>query len=240
MVLEGLRLFERALAANATPTTVVVGESLLAPTASQRAASLVARLRGVVQPSAIHATSDARMRELCEGRTFGDIVGLVSAPRPPALDTVLADATTVLVAADVLNPGNVGALVRSAHAGGAAGLVILGGADPHHGQAVRASMGSVFRVPVWRFVGVDAVAAIGRIHAAGLATVGLTTTADATLRHAHEQAPRAALVVGGEAFGLKPSVAELLSRCARIPMPAGVDSLSVNAAAAVALYEWTR
>jgi RNA methyltransferase, TrmH family len=129
------------------------------------------------------------------------------------------------------DPGNVGAIIRAAHAL-SDGPVVLGPgcADPHSPKAVRASMGSVFARPPAR-------AELGEVTAAKLALDG---RADATLAEV-EIEPPVVICLGAERDGLPPAVSASVDASARIPMrPDGPDSLNVAMAATVALYELGR
>jgi TrmH family RNA methyltransferase len=128
----------------------------------------------------------------------------------------------------VRDPGNVGTIIRAAHAL-ADGPVILGPgcADPYSARAVRASMGSVFARP-------PAVAALGEVQGFKVALDG---RAGAELREVELGRPLV-LCLGGEREGLPAKAASEADATARIPMrPDGPESLNVASAAAVALYE---
>jgi TrmH family RNA methyltransferase len=127
----------------------------------------------------------------------------------------------------VQDPGNVGAICRTAAAAGAPALVVLEGcADPFGAKAVRASAGNVFRLVVahgrWRDLeGLDAY---------GAAASGGTRLEDAPVENAR------VIVLGSEAHGLSRSDIKLVT----IPLAQGVESLNVAAAAAVILMEIRR
>jgi RNA methyltransferase, TrmH family len=129
------------------------------------------------------------------------------------------------------DPGNVGAIVRAAHAL-SDGPVVLGPdcADPYSPKAVRASMGSVFARPPAR-------AELNEMTGAKLALEG---RADASLAEVEVQPP-VVICLGAERDGLPPTVSASVDASARIPMrPDGPDSLNVAMAATVALYELGR
>ncbi|HXV53758.1 MAG TPA: RNA methyltransferase [Solirubrobacterales bacterium] len=120
------------------------------------------------------------------------------------------------------DPGNVGTIVRTAHAlAGAAVVVGPGCADPFGPKAVRASMGSVFARPPLRG-GVEALAA---------PVVGLAAHGGAPL----DDEPVGGLCLGGEREGLSAELAGACERLWTIPLQPGVESLNVAAAAAVAI-----
>jgi tRNA G18 (ribose-2'-O)-methylase SpoU len=153
----------------------------------------------------------------------------------PRVREVLATADRVIVLEDVVEPTNVGAVLRSAVALGAqAALLSPRCADPLYRRAVKVSMGTVFSLP-WTRVDswVDAVPAL---RAAGFTTVALTPAADAVDITDVRPVGRVALVVGSEGPGLSHRWQQQADVRARIPMAGGVDSLNVAAAAAVAAY----
>jgi TrmH family RNA methyltransferase len=129
------------------------------------------------------------------------------------------------------DPGNVGTILRAAHAL-CDGPVVLGPgcADPYSPKAVRASMGSVLARPPAR---ADLDELTG-------ATLALDGRADATLAEV-EVEPPVVICVGAEREGLPPELSGAVDASARIPMrPDGPDSLNVAMAATVALYELGR
>ena len=125
------------------------------------------------------------------------------------------------------DPGNVGTLLRAADAFGAGVALSDGCADPTGPKALRASTGSIFRVPLCGF---DEPAA-GRI---ALVPRGGTLLPELQLDG------DVVLVLGSERDGLPPEVLERCDERASIPQPGGVESLNVAMAGAIALYELAR
>lgn len=235
-VVEGLRLVERALRAGLPPNELVISERLLRHH-DDRIGALLSQL-GSVSCDVI-AVPEGVMLELAEGRNGGLMFGLCDVPPGPSLPALasscLAGAGPILVLVDVEEPGNVGALVRTALAAGCSGAVALGVSDPFHPKAVRTSMGSVFKLPLSRSPKTGEV--IEQL--AGLRRIGAVSTGSAPPWDAG-LAKKCALFVGNEANGLPPEVSAALDQAVSIPMPDGIDSYSVNAAAAILLYECCR
>ncbi|HEY2311453.1 MAG TPA: RNA methyltransferase [Gaiellaceae bacterium] len=125
------------------------------------------------------------------------------------------------------DPGNVGTLLRAADAFGAGIALSEGCADPTGPKAVRASMGSLFRVPVSAFD-----EPIGR-------RVALVPDGGIPLPEL-DSAGDVVLVLGAEREGLPTDVLERCDERASIPQPGGGDSLNVALAGAIALYELSR
>ena len=229
--IEGTRLFERALRAGADIQRVLIGESLYR-NPSDRVADVLVQLGS----TPVVVAPDSAVEELCEGRDLGRILGLVGVGAAASIaQLVAADGQArFLVAVDVEEPGNTGALVRTALASGAAACICIGRSDPLHPKAVRTSMGSIFRLPVLRMASIEELLDLCR--EVGVRTVGAVSSDGHSPWKVDWKAP-VALLVGSEAFGLAADVAGQLDERVSIPMPICVDSYSVNAAAAVLLYE---
>lgn len=138
----------------------------------------------------------------------------------------------------VEDPHNLGAIVRSALALGATGVVIprdrAVGVTP---AVAKASAGAIERVRIARVVNVAKT--LERMKAEGIWSVALAADGDRDLGAVDLTGPTA-LVLGSEAEGIRPLVRRTCDLGARIPMSGTIDSLSVSAAAAVALYEAAR
>jgi TrmH family RNA methyltransferase len=157
----------------------------------------------------------------------------------PAPFETMASAAAALVVGlvDVQDPGNVGAVVRSADALGATGVVAIGAsADPGSWKALRAAMGSTFRVPVARaaWPEVDHAAT-----AHGLSICATSAGAGDPLDRVHFSSPTIVLV-GNEGAGLPEAIRRRADRQVQVPMRAGVESLNVAVTASLVLYEASR
>jgi RNA methyltransferase, TrmH family len=131
------------------------------------------------------------------------------------------------------DPGNLGTIIRTAHAAGAQGLMLLGPAcDPYGREAVRAAMGSIFHLPI---ATIDE-AALERL---AEAWPGDIVAADPRAAEDFRRSYRrpAMILLGSERTGLSPGVRALATRPVAIPMPGGAESLNLAVAAALLLYE---
>jgi TrmH family RNA methyltransferase len=223
---------------------------------AQAVAAALAR-PGVV--SAVYATAEAMARNhaLLAGfdveeispraaATLSETVtpqGLVAVCRleQPSLTEVFAQAPRLLVALVEPNePGNLGAIIRTADAAGADAVVVDGGADPYNGKAVRASAGSLFHVPV---VSGSVAALLDGGHTIGMTALATTGHGGDDLDALADQGVLAEPTVwlfGTEAHGLPDTVLSAADRRVRIPIYGRAESLNLAAAAAVCLYASAR
>jgi 23S rRNA (guanosine2251-2'-O)-methyltransferase len=155
------------------------------------------------------------------------------------LEAFDAEPGAVLLMLDqVTDPQNVGAIVRSAAAFGAKGVVLQ---DRHapvlSGALAKAAAGAVDMIPSARVVNLSR--ALETLAELGWRAVGMDGSAQRPLEQVLDGAPTV-IVMGSEGEGLRRLVAEHCDELAKIPMPGGFESLNVSAAAAVALYEASR
>lgn len=156
----------------------------------------------------------------------------------PTVETLCKTARRIAVLEDVMNPTNIGAIIRSAAALHMDALVLTSAcSDPLYRRAIRVSMGNVFQIP-WTYFpkGSDWTT---QLHQLGFKTVAMALKEDSLDIYdpSLQQEDKLAVVLGTEGDGL---AAETIAHCdytVRIPMSHGVDSLNVAAASAVAFYQ---
>jgi len=158
--------------------------------------------------------------------------GVVAVVRTPQVDGAVPATGTVLLLDGVADPGNVGTLLRTAAALGAAAVLVVGpSADPFGPKAVRASAGTCYRIPVRRRT--DLATAAVELRAGGRTLVGLAAGAGSPVT-ALAGRRDVALVLGSEAHGV--SDRSVPDAWAHVPMPGATESLNVAAAGAIALH----
>ncbi len=161
-------------------------------------------------------------------------VARIPSPAPPPGDGSVA---LHLVLVGVSDPGNLGTLLRTAEAVGAASVVLTeGSVDPWAPKVVRASAGSVLRVPVTTEAAADVLADLGRRGVTRLGTQGAGGEAPQDL----DLTGPVALVLGSEAHGLPVEVEGSIDRWVTLPMAGEVESLNVAVAGSVLAFEVVR
>lgn len=236
-LVEGRRMLERALRAGWVPRELLVGR---AESSGQRqAAELVARVEALGCPC--HREPDQALLELADGRRaglFSALFDLPSAPPVPFVLGVRAAPALFLVLVDVAEPGNVGALLRTALASDAAGLICVGSSDPFHPKAVRTSLGSLFKLPFTRVASTEGL--LERLRAAGIYSLAAVARDGVSIDRAAWPSGSVAVFVGNEGQGLSDGLRAAADGRVSIDLSSAADSFCVNAAAAVCLYEVQR
>src|SRR6184192_758054 len=237
-LIEGVRLVEEALGAGVAFQGALVAPDLAR---TERGTALVAELQG--HGVAVEEVGARIFAELADTETPQGIIAVIEPRRWSAGDFTPSPGAVALVIDGVQDPGNVGTLIRTAHALGAAGTVVLRGtADPTSPKALRAAMGATFRHPV---VPLDDA---GFIAWARKLTVTLwAAAADGVPLHramAKEEVGRGdgpiAVIVGNEGAGIRPQLNAVAAQRVAIPLAQGAESLNVAVAAGILLYEVTR
>jgi TrmH family RNA methyltransferase len=146
-------------------------------------------------------------------------------------------APLVLVLAGLQDPGNLGTILRSAEAFGATGVISLPGTvSPWNPKALRASAGSVFRIPL---VESTADECFAQLHATGLRIL-TTSVSEAESATSTDLTRPIALLIGNEGNGVPDDLASRSDAAITIPTPGRVESLNAAVAASVLLYEAAR
>jgi RNA methyltransferase, TrmH family len=230
VLLDGWHLLHDA-AANGIDIRIVA----ISGTPSSEDASL---LDDLARHCNVFTVTTAVMDAISPVRTPAGVVAIAH-PKTYALrDLLRPSPALVVVACDIQDPGNAGAIVRSAEAGGATGVVLAGiSADPWGWKALRAAMGSTFRLPVMRSS--DATRTCDELRNAGLRLVATVPRGGTAMHHVDLRAP-AALILGGEGRGLDPELVSSADERLTIPMRSPMDSLNVAVSAALLVYEARR
>lgn len=177
---------------------------------------------------------DAELSSLTDTVTPQGLVAVCHAASPSLEDVVAAAPRLVVVCAQVRDPGNAGTVIRCADAFGADAVVLTqGSVDMYNPKTVRASVGSIFHLPVVAEVSLEQ--ATDALKAAGLTVVAADGSGTRTLLDLDLTTP-IAWVFGNEAWGLPEEDLARADVVAKVPMWGSAESLNLSTAAAVCLY----
>ena len=146
----------------------------------------------------------------------------------------------LVICADVRDPGNAGTVIRCADAAGASGVILAGDSvDPYNAKTVRASVGSLFNIPITQIR--DPLEAIARVRVAGYLVLAADGGGDVSLFGAEPLLDRpTAWLFGNEAWGLPEELRRAADHVVSIPIFGAAESLNLSTAAALCLYASAR
>jgi TrmH family RNA methyltransferase len=181
---------------------------------------------------ALHTVRPGVLRHVFGSATPPECLAIL--PGPDEQEETLPTGDLTIVCDGVADPGNIGAIIRTARGLGCAGVVVTGDVDPGNRRVVEASRGAVLRMSVHRFT--DGKAALRALRAAGWWVAAADARGDRGLRDLEAPSGRRAVIVGNETDGLRPSVSAAADVVAAIELESDVESLNVAVAAGIALY----
>jgi TrmH family RNA methyltransferase len=226
---EGVRLVEELLDVGASVRGVVTAPMLQA---SDRGAALKSRLAQLDAPRV--EVSDMDLVQLADTEHPQGVILVVEPPTWGLGDIHVAPRCPVLVVDGVQDPGNVGALCRTAHGLGAAGVLALPGtAELFAPKALRGSMGALFHLPALRC---DDAVLVEWLAQQGI-DLWLSDTHGTPVSDAKTHTGMVALAVGNEGAGARQALKEHATHLIDVPLVATAESLNVAVAAGILLYE---
>jgi len=231
-LIDGVRETARALAGGASLREIFVS---LAACPDGECRQLVEALRARELP--IFELGEQAFAKLAYGDRVDGVVAVAETPRHGLDDLVLPPEPLIAVVEGVEKPGNLGAILRTADGAGMSAVIVAApGTDLFNPNVIRASVGTVFSVPV-------SVASTGEVLAwlqrreIGIVAARVDGSVD---YKAADYSGAVAIALGSEARGLSDAWAELAQASVRVPMLGVADSLNVSATAAILFYEALR
>ena len=233
--IEGLRLCEEALRSRLEIEAVVVSEDLMR---KERAAAVIQELSQVAKR--FGSVSEKLLESVSYTKTPQGIVVLAQRPESSEqrLRAQLGTNPLLVVMHQINNPVNVGAILRTSEAAGAAGVIATKNtSDPFSPKSLRGAMGSAFRVPIWSRV--EYAETIEWCRAHGIVTVCADVDAKTSYVDV-DWTGATALILGPESTGLTAEEMTLADQRVSIPMRGMAESLNVAVAAGILLFEGAR
>ncbi len=231
-LIEGIKMVEEALHGRAEIEMIVASPSLV-----QHHGKSILKL-AETRSMDILWVSEKIMDTVSETKTPQPVMAVVQMKEHSENELFAHGSKLIVIGHRLQDPGNLGTIIRTAEAVGAAGVAITPNTvDPYNTKTVRASMGSILRVPVVRIADVSAF--IKKCRQEGFQTAAMTLEGSKTHFDLDLTEP-IAVIVGQEGAGLPEDILDDVDHRVRIPMAETIDSLNVATSAAVFLYEVMR
>jgi TrmH family RNA methyltransferase len=233
--IEGLRLCEEALQSKLKIHAVIYSDQIAR---KERAAALLQELKSVCDR--FGEVSESLLATVSYTKTPQGMILLAERPASGKERLAMSEPGPhlLVIMEGINNPVNVGAILRTAEAAGATGVIVTGdSSDPFSPKALRGAMGSAFRLPIWYAAPYEEALAWCADHQIKTVCADL----GATRQHTDiDWTGPAALALGPESTGLSPAQVQMANEAVKIQMAGEVESLNVAAAAAILLYEANR
>lgn len=231
-LIEGIKMVEEALRGGTGVKMVVAAPSLV-----QHHGKNILKL-AETRSVDILWVSEKLMDAVAETKTPQPVMAVVQMKEHVENELLAHGSKLVVICHRLQDPGNLGTIIRTAEAVGAAGVAVTQNTvDPYNTKTVRASMGSILRVPVVRIADVSAF--IKKCGQEGFQTIAMALEGSKSLFDFDLTRPTA-VIAGQEGAGLPEDILDRVDHRVRIPMAETIDSLNVATAAAVILYEALR
>lgn len=228
-LIEGVRLLEEALKERALIEEAIYTQRL---EEAPRGKAIVAALRDRSIP--VFRVTERVMEQAALTETPQGVLAVVRQMNWSFKD-IVRDKGSVVIACGLQDPGNLGAIIRTADAGGISGVIAAEQTvDIYNSKVVRATMGSIFRMPILRVS--DLEKTLYDLKKEGYKVVAASSKSRVSYLDADYMKP-SVFLIGQEASGLSEDVLELADIRVSIPMNNGVESLNAAVSAAILIYE---
>ncbi|WP_163194419.1 TrmH family RNA methyltransferase [Clostridium thermarum] len=222
--IEGCRFVEEAFKAGADVEKLLISQ--------KHSEKYINIFQSAVKVS-LHVIKDSLFNDICDTEAPQGIAAII---RKKTYNTPRENGLFVLVD-KVQDPGNLGTIIRTAHAASAKGIIYTAGTvDPYNEKTLRSTMGSIFYVPIIEDKNLQMVASMKEV---GYKVVASSLDAEENF-FARTYGEKVIIAVGNEGKGISEEVYALADIRVKIPMPGGAESLNASVAASIMIYEVLR
>ncbi len=236
LLAEGLKLTREALRSDFRIREILLSETAVKQNPEAVSAASEAASDGIP----VTVFSDPAFEKISTEKAPQGIIAVMRMPRirEEAEFSAWQEGRRLIMLDEIRDPGNLGTILRSAEALGMEGAVLSRSADPYQPKAVRAAMGTLFRLPLW--LTDDPAGCAETLKRAGRRVLAAALGEQSLTLGMYEPLRTDCPVIGNEGHGLPEELLKAATACVRIPMAGGPESLNAAAAAACILWEYYR
>lgn len=230
--IEGIRFAEEAIKEAADIQYIMVSESFLS---NNGPSGLLREINETI--ANVYLIPDSLFSSVSDTKNPQGILAVLPLKRKQLKDAALSGGLLVILDA-IKDPGNMGAIIRTADAAGCGGVIIPEGCvDVYNPKVLRSTVGSVFHVPIYHCGGIGEAMDIARRN--GFLLCASQLSGSVSIYEA-DLSGRVALIIGSEAEGISPETAKNSDLLIRIPMEGRAESLNASVAAGIMIFEAIR
>lgn len=231
-IIEGEKLLREALTYKASISMVLFSQSFAENAKHDELAAILS-----ISSIPLYYAEDSVFKEVCETDTPQGVIAVVEKLEFNLDSIITKEELCIVFLYEARDPGNAGTIIRSADACGLdAVLVSKGSVDLYNGKTIRATMGSLFHIPV--FQNLDTEEIISKLKESKVVTIG----ADPHSGKSCIELPymkKTAIIIGNESQGINREIQAQLDLNVKIPMPGRAESLNAGIAASILMYEFS-
>jgi len=231
-IIEGEKLLREALDYNADISMALLSNGFTESSKYKELANLLNRSN-----IPTYCAEDNIFKEVCETDTPQGVIAVSKKIEFNLADILLKDELCIILLHELRDPGNAGTIIRTADACGLDAVVISkGSVDIYNGKTIRATMGSLFHIPVIQSL--DTADTISMLKDNGVVTLGADPHSSASCIELPYY-KKSAIVIGNESQGIDNETQAMLDINVKIPMPGRAESLNAGIAASILMYEFS-
>ncbi len=182
--------------------------------------------------------TDKLFSEISDTENPQGIMAVVKIKEP---DRELDDLKSAIILDRLQDPGNMGTVIRTADAFGIDGIILSEGCtDVYSGKVLRATMGSIFHIPIYREESTEEIISMLQKYGFTVYASHLKGTPVSKSGFYEAREERTAVIIGNEAEGIRETAARMADYLVKIPMPGKAESLNASVAAGILMYEMQR
>lgn len=184
-----------------------------------------------------YLVSDNILKKISTMKSTPKVIGFFEINFKGSIESILKDSSLIVVLDRIQDPGNMGTIIRTSEAMGVSAIVCLRNTcSPFNAKSVRASMGSIFRLPIFQSIEIDSLFKF--LDKNNFTSVFADMNGESIFKYKFNQ--KSALFFGQEGAGLSVEVIKRCKTSISVPMKGEVESLNVATSTAICLYEWQK
>lgn len=228
-IIEGIKIIEESIENNIDLKYIVYTDKLLSTEEGKTFFEKIKYYRGLV------CVTESLFKEISDTENPQGVIGICSFEKRDIEEVYNMKNPSLLYLDEVQDPGNMGTIIRSCDAFNLDGIILgKGSVDPYNPKVVRATMGSIFRVPL--YICEDSISTLLKLRENNINL--LATSLEGSLPiYQIDYKEGFVLIIGNESKGVNNNILSLSNKLIKIPMPGGAESLNAGVAASIIMYE---
>ena len=228
-IIEGIKIIEEALENNVVLKYILIMDKLQSTSEGYNFYESIKENNNL-----IHITDNV-FKEISDTENSQGIIAVAQFKISKLEDLILKDNPALIFLDGLQDPGNLGTIIRTCDAFNLDGIILgEGSVDPYNPKVVRATMGSIFRIPL--VVTQNSIETLTKLKERKIQILSTSLEADLPI-YEIDYREGFALIIGNESKGVKDETLSLSDQLIKIPMPGSAESLNAGVAASIIMYE---